>query len=1244
MIEKSERSASALPVDLADLLTLQQSGLFDGAWFLERNPDLAQPDADPIAHFHRYGWREDRWPNAYFDSAWYVAQNRDVREQGLDPLLHYAEYGEAEGRYPIAYFDPAWYREHYQVPEGTLCLAHFLQHRMEGWVSPIPEFDPEHYLQRYPDVRAASMDPFEHYLVRGAAEDREPSAAFDPLFYRSRYLRHLPSEIPLLHYRQNRHLLGVHPRRPEHDTDIPREVRRNTQPGAMFEEAKPLAGNASRRAKVLAFYLPQFHAVPENDGWWGKGFTEWTNVGRALPRFAGHYQPRIPRDLGHYRLTGTDVLRQQAEMARAGGVHGFVFYMYWFNGRRLLEGPLEALLADRSIDLPFCLMWANENWTRRWDGSEHEVLMSQDYRPADEAGLVATFLRHFADPRYIRLEGRPVLMVYRAGIIPRGAVSRCRALFLAAGENPMFVMAQSFTDRDPRLFEMDAAVEFPPHKLTDGLDIINAELMMLDPAATAQVYAYGDLAAATDLTPQPYPLIRTALPGWDNDPRRQGAGMAVHGATPAAYQAWLERLIGAAREQPVGGEALVCVNAWNEWGEGAYLEPDLHFGAAFLNATARAVAGVAREDAPVRVLLVGHDAFPAGAQLLLLNIGRSLRRVRGVEVAFLLLADGALLPQYREAAPTVVMAPGQDWAQEAARLAKLGFGTALVNTSAAAAMIAPLTAHGVGCTMLVHELPRLLRERQLVALACEGSAAAREVVFGAAHVRDRFAELAPLPAERAVVLPQGVYRPVPAMTAAERAARRAALRIPEDATVAIGLGYADLRKGFDLFLQVWRLAHQQSPAIHLIWVGDIDMTVHAYLGTEMAVAGATGTFHHLPFAPDGADWLAAADVHLLTSREDPLPSVVMEAMSAGVPTVAFEESGGAPDLLRDCQAGVSAPLGDVAAMVRQMRTLAARTRPAARARMMEQARALFDFDEYAGRLLGLACPGVAEVSVVVPNYNYARFLGGRLTSIFAQTHPVAEVIVLDDASSDGSEAVARAVAADAGRDVRWVGSPRNGGSVFRQWRRAAELARGEWLWIAEADDMAEPGFLAGLCRAIEGAPDVVMAFSDSRAVDAEGRPLWPDHQAYYAESGASLLAKDGVFEAAEVMQACLAERNLILNASAVLFRRSALLAALERCAGELEGFGMAGDWRAYAELLAGGGRVAYVARPLNVHRRHGGSVTHRMATERHLDEVARMQAHMRGVLGRRPGLARGQKRALAAVREGLARVVAQGGG
>ena len=1220
--------------DGREIALLAQSGLFDDDWFERRNPDLREAGADPLTHFHRYGWREHRLPNGYFDTGWYLRYNLDVASAGLNPLLHYYEYGEYEGRRPIEHFEPEWYRAKYGVADGASCLAHFLRHRLEGWVSPVPEFDPIHYLSQSPDVAAAGMDPFEHYLLIGAAEGREPSKAIDLGFYRARYLQDMPRANPLLHYRRHRHEPGVFPTQAAEQASVPQQVRLNTQPGPLFEAFAPIDPAAPLKAMLLAFYLPQYHPVPENDRWWGEGFTEWTNVARAVPRFVGHYQPRIPRDLGHYRLDGTSVLAKQIAMARGAGIGGFVFYFYWFNGKRLLDAPLEAFLADPSLDMPFCLMWANENWTRRWDGSEHEVLLSQDYRESDEAALVATFARHFDDPRYIRLQGRPVLVVYRAGLIPDGAaaVSRWRAAFAALGHEPLFVMAQSFGERDPREHGMDAAVEFPPHKLTEHLPQLNGQMRMLDFAADARLFDYEVVAGASDLSRQPYPLIRTALPGWDNDARRQGRGMTIHGATPAGYQAWLERLIEAANQQKVAGAAIVCINAWNEWAEGAYLEPDVHFGGAFLNATGRAVSVGAGRPA-TRLLLVGHDAFTAGSQLLLLHLGRAFVE-RGVAVSFLLLGGGALEGEYRSVAPTTLYAGADELARHAAALAASGYRAAIVNTSAAGEACAVLSAQGIGCTLLLHEMPRLLRERQLIESGRVGVAAARHVVFAAGFVRDRYQEVVALPPERTVVLPQGLYRPVE-RTGAD--ARRARLRLSEGATLAVGLGYGDLRKGFDLFLQVWRLAQAADPSIHLLWVGDLDPVVSAYLGAEIAAAVATGTFHRLAFQADGAEWLAAADVHLLTSREDPYPSVVLEAMSAGTPTVAFEEAGAAPDVLRQFGAGTAVPLGDAAAMARQLRVAALQSSPEDRARLARVARQRFPFGAYADALLDLAAPGRPTVSAMVPTLDYAGHLPARLDSIFAQRLEPLEIVVLDDGSADGSEAIVGDVARRAGRAVEWVPAGAERG-LLAQWRRAAHRARGEFVWIAEADDLAEPNLLDAVCGALQGAPGAAFGFADSRAIDADGATLWGDHQAYYREAGTSLLARSGTIGAEEFLRECLGARNLVLNASAVVWRRSALRDALARAGSGATSFRLALDWRLYAEALSVGGSVAFVAAPLNRHRRHAAGVTRRLGAEAHLDEIGRMHRHMRNMVGPDRALAARQRKAVVAAKQSLEEV------
>ena len=1247
------------PVDGAEkgpftnLQLIGHSGLFDCEFYLGGNPDLAGLGSEALSHYHNYGWREGRKPNLYFDPRWYLSQYPDVAAAGIDPLLHYIALGERAGNRPIAWFDALWYLRTYAVPEGMLGLRHFLLHRADGEVSALPEFDAGFYLSSYPDVAAAGLDPLEHYMVQGFREARRPFEGFDPAFYRKRYLRHDNATNPLLHYLSHRDDPEVHPALPRNESSIPREVRRTTQPGPYFEPVRPLPANAQRRVQMLAYYLPQFHAMKQNDAWWGEGFTEWTNVARGLPRFAGHYQPRIPRDLGHYSLTGVETMRRQAEMAQNAGISGFVFYFYWFNGTRLLDAPLEALLADRTIDMPFCLMWANENWTRRWDGSEQDILISQDFRPEDTPAMIDCFGRHFADPRYIRLQGRPLLMIYRASLVPdtKLTIEHWRELFMQrCGEDPIFLMSQAFGDRDPRPFGIDGAIEFPPHKVVDGLSTINAQLDLLDTEFSAQVYDYDQIVAQSLATPTPdYPLIRTASPSWDNDARRQGSGLVMHGSTPAKYQAWLEGLMRQARAHPFFGSAIVCINAWNEWAEGAYLEPDLHHGAAYLNATARAVSGYSAATRPGRILLVGHDAFPAGAQSLLLHIGRQLARAHGIEISFLLLAGGAMLEGYQAVGPTRVLAvddpalPGH-----LERLRRDGFIGAIVNSAASGCAGARLHAADIGYTLLVHELPAVLAEKHLLQPLAAAAALARTVVFPATVVQNAVRSLLAIPDEKIRLLPQGLYRDC-RYSARTRTALRTRLGIPKDELLLVGMGYGDLRKGFDLFLQLWRTLQsrvngrsaQRPPRVHCLWLGDLDPSLRIYLQAELDLALASGRFHLPGHVQNAPDYLSAADAFVLTSREDPLPSVVMEAMATGLSCVAFAGSGGIPELIEQHGGGALAPLGDVQGLAGQAMALAARTHAlttSARAAVGRRAAGRFDFKAYVASLMSLAQPELPRISVVVPSYNYARYMKQRMASILAQTQPVLEVIVLDDASTDDSVEVARGAAAEWNRDVRVVASPRNSGSVFRQWHRAAAEAQGDWIWIAEADDAAEPVMLERLVQAMQRAEaigrGVTMVFCDSQSIDEDGTLTSDSYKPYFATTAGSILDQDGLHEGADFVRDCLSERNLILNASGVLFSRDALRQALAGCGEELFAFRMAGDWRLYIEMLREpGARVAYVAAPLNIHRRHGKSATHRLAGQKHLGEVARIHR----LVGRGPSLLDADRTRQRTYRDQLAR-------
>lgn len=346
-----------------------------------------------------------------------------------------------------------------------------------------------------------------------------------------------------------------------------------------------------QKTRLLAYYLPQFHEIPENNKWWGQGFTEWTNVSQGKPLFEGHNQPLAPTELGYYDLSSTEVLEQQARLAHEHGIHGFCFYHYWFDGKRLLEKPVDQLLKAKHIDLPFCLCWANENWTKRWDGGDQEVLMHQSYSPSLHERFASDFIPYFSDARYIRIDGKPVLLVYRTDIIPDlvNTVAAWRAAWRSLGVGEVYLIAvESFRPVNPVQHGFDASADFPPHQVNFlGIPPEPAINLIADPHA--RVGDYNKLSETWLSRPTPpYKRFRGLLPGWDNSARRRKGGATLFvNSSPEAYESWLTQTVAHTLREFEGDERLVFINAWNEWGEGCTLEPDARWGRAYLEATQR---------------------------------------------------------------------------------------------------------------------------------------------------------------------------------------------------------------------------------------------------------------------------------------------------------------------------------------------------------------------------------------------------------------------------------------------------------------------------------------------------------------------------------------------------------------------------------------------------------------------------------------------------------------------------------
>ncbi|ARJ05995.1 hypothetical protein GCM10010988_11600 [Cnuibacter physcomitrellae] len=344
------------------------------------------------------------------------------------------------------------------------------------------------------------------------------------------------------------------------------------------------------RARVIPFYLPQFHTFPENDEWWEKGFTEWSNVAAARPLYHGHVQPFLPSELGFYDLRTPGVRDAQYELATSMGIEGFMYYYYWFAGKKLMDLPIEDLAAsDR--DQPFCIMWANENWTRRWDGSESNVLIAQDYDRVPAEQFIHDVMHLLLDERYIRVDGKPVLAVYRITQLPehRSVVDYWRAEAVKAGLPGLTLLTvdvgasmQGIVGR-PADQGLDGYLEFAPHnKLWAGLP---RDVFGFDERFEGNFLSYAAMAEDAEQT-----LLRDGAeadryPGvmvnFDNTARRQWQPDMWWGANPYTFRRWLSAAVGAVADRDPD-QRVVFVNAWNEWAEGAVLEPSQRFGRSYL--------------------------------------------------------------------------------------------------------------------------------------------------------------------------------------------------------------------------------------------------------------------------------------------------------------------------------------------------------------------------------------------------------------------------------------------------------------------------------------------------------------------------------------------------------------------------------------------------------------------------------------------------------------------------------------
>lgn len=963
--------------------------------------------------------------------------------------------------------------------------------------------------------------------------------------------------------------------------------------------------------KYLAFYLPQYHPFKENDEWWGKGFTEWTNVTKAVPQFAGHFQPRLAGELGYYDLRNYEVLKRQIELAQKYGIYGFCMYYYWFDGKTLMEGPIKMLRDNPELQMPFCLCWANENWSRRWDGRENDILIAQNYDDEFPLKFIKDVANYMVDPRYIRVNGKPLFIVYNANQIPnlKNTLNIWREYIREQGLGEVHLLAVDFNlTEESKNAGFDGLVEFPPHSVYPyAMPNLHEKLPFASQLCNSRVYDYQQIVNEKHYLKQNLDnYYKGIFMAWDNTARKPYNATIFHNYSPKKFKEWLKEISDLTIEKRSPEDRLVFINAWNEWAEGTYLEPDGKYGYANLNVVRDTLLECRRGSR--KIIYVSHDAWFNGAQLLSLNIIKQLKETFGYEVYTILLSGGVLKDEFI-AASDHLLCVDTDTKNEndiIQWVKNTGAAKALCNTVVSGDMLKLLAEQKIQCVSMIHEMEQVIHQYHCEEKLNNISRYAEHIVFASDYVRKSAEHIQELPKEKVVIQPQGMYKLNTYLTKKEeiKQAIREEYQIPMDAKLVIGVGYGDRRKGIDLFFKAAGEVCKTIPNAYFMWIGnvdgalqsEIDETIHQYqLGKRAILAGPQN---------DIMKYYTAADLYLLTSREDPFPTVVMEAMDSELPVIGFYDGGGYVENILP-NTGRLVPMEDYMAMAKEtamyLKDEALRKEHGVEARSYVERR--FSFVKYVNTLLNLLGEEYKTVSAVVPNYNYAKYLHARLDSVLDQTYPITEVIILDDRSTDNSCQIIEEYQQKYPLKIKTCINTENSGSVFAQWEKGLSMATGEYVWIAEADDLAAPNFVESLIHQMEKCKNPILAYAQSYMIDSDGEITAPNYWCYTDDVDPVIWRNDYILDSHKEIIDHMSVKNTIPNVSAVLFKNGDFTSAIR----EARKYTVAGDWAFYVEVMKQEGEVGFVADSLNYHRRHANSVTTDLKAQKHFEEICRMQ-------------------------------------
>lgn len=882
-----------------------------------------------------------------------------------------------------------------------------------------------------------------------------------------------------------------------------------------------------RSIKTIAFYLPQFHPIPENDLWWGKGFTEWTNVVKARPKFRSHYQPILPSDLGFYDLRSADVQDAQAALAKSFNVHGFCYYYYWFDGKKLLNRPIEQMLARGAPDLPFCVCWANENWSRNWDGQNKHVLVEQKYSLESNRALIREFITMMKDRRYIRHNGKPVLLVYRIRVIPNWleTAAMWREECRRAGIGEIHLCAVRFglepLDGPPSQFGVDSYVLFPPHES----EKVSVKEQMLDVARDfdGTIFSYDgvvDADIARFEQGYPWPVHRGTMLGWDNTARRPRDSRIFVGASPARFHRWLSEILRQENAHNSENESLVFINAWNEWAEGTVLEPSTRFHRGYLHAVRSAVGDQAAKRIPVPPVqspksdtsarveakwFEGSSRLIEGAPTVLVCAHVVSNRLFGGERSLLDVLDAMAQlnlnvivaipsdkhPNYtnllRERSVAVVAIPYSQWRdnREPDQTAVAAFETVIQEKAVdiiyanTIVLLEPLVAaRKLGRRTVVHARELIDRDVGLIEqIGCPPEEIIRTVLDKTDFVVANSRETARLFAR------DGATFCAPNVVDCER------LDIQNEVGAEINVGIISSnipKKGVADFFKIARRCETLVPNARFIVIGPESDHLN-----ELKQSGVPSNLTIAGYVPDPVAALSRLNVVLSLSHfAESFGRTVAEAQAARRPVVAYNH-GAISELVQDGVTGYLAPYLDTEAVVRAIARLSARPEmirtmgEAGRSAMLKSCTpdTLLNnlrtaFETIVGSPSGQRVTSLPRTTIVVPVFNAYEATSACLASLAKHADfEISRVLMINDGSTDPR--ISGLLADYAARNGFHLQTNAKNLGYTRTINIGIRWAAGEDILLLNSDTIVTPGFLKGLRQA-------ALADSDIGTVTAMG--------------------------------------------------------------------------------------------------------------------------------------------------------------